>query len=72
MPSLNAKLASGWFATLPEAIDAHDNPADKPDDNAPPTKKELETKARELGLKFTTKTTAAELNAAITAALDKG
>ena len=37
------KLADGWFATLPEAIEAHDKPATaKSDDNAPPTRKELE------------------------------
>lgn len=69
---LDAKLADGWFQTLPEAIDAHDKPvAPKPDDNAPPTRKELEAKAKELGVKFNGKTTDAELSAAITAAFDK-
>jgi len=68
---LDAKLADGWFTTLPEAIDAHDKPVVKSDDNAPPTRKELEAKAKELGIKFTNKTTDAELSAAITAALAK-
>jgi hypothetical protein len=68
---LDAKLDDGWFATLPEAIDAHDKPVVKSDDNAPPTRKELEAKAKELGIKFTNKTTDAELSAAITAALAK-
>jgi hypothetical protein len=70
---LDAKLADGWFATLPEAIDAHDKPAEvvKSDDAAPPTRKELEAKAKELGIKFDKKTTDAELGAAITAALTK-
>ena len=68
---LDAKLADGWFATLPEAIDAHDNPVAKSDDLAPPTRKELETKAKELAVKFNHKTTDAELSAAITAALAK-
>ena len=69
---LGIKLADGWFTTLPEAIDAHDKPATaKADDTAPPTRKELETKAKELGIKFTTKTTDAELSATITAALAK-
>lgn len=68
----DAKLADGWFATLPEAIDAQDKPAVvKTDDNAPPTRKELEAKAKELSVKFNNKTTDAELNAAITAALAK-
>lgn len=68
---LDAKLADGWFATLPEAIDAHDKPVVKSDDTAPPTRKELETKAKELAIKFDKKTTDAELSAAITAALAK-
>ena len=68
---LDARLADGWFTTLPEAIDAHDNPVVKSEDNAPPTRKELETKAKELGIKFTTRTTDAELSAAITSALAK-
>jgi len=68
---LDAKLDDGWFATLPEAIAAHDKPVVKSDDNAPPTRKELEAKAKELGIKFTNKTTDAELSAAITAALAK-
>lgn len=68
---LDAKLADGWFTTLPEAIDAHDKPAAKSDDTAPPTRKELEVKAKELGIKFTNKTTDTELSASITAALAK-
>jgi len=68
---LDAKLADGWFTTLPEAIDAQDKPAVKSDDTAPPTRKELETKAKELGIKFTNKTADAELSAAITAAIAK-
>lgn len=68
---LDAKLADGWFATLPEAIDAHDKPVVKSDNTAPPTRKELETKAKELAIKFNNKTTDAELSAAITSALAK-
>ena len=68
---LDAKLADGWFTTLPEAIDAHDKPVVKSEDNAPPTRKELEVKAKELGIQFGKKTTGAELSAAITAALAK-
>lgn len=72
LEELDAKLADGWFTTLPEAIEAHDKPtAPKSDDNAPPTRKELETKAKELGIKFNNKTTDAELSASITKALTK-
>lgn len=67
---LDAKLADGWFTTLPEAINAHDKPAVK-SDGAPPTRAELETKAKELGIKFTSKTTDAELGSSITKALTK-
>lgn len=68
---LDAKLADGWFTTLPEAIDAHDKPVVKSDDNAPPTRKELEAKAKELGIQFGKKTNDAELSASITKALAK-
>ena len=68
----DAKLADGWFTTLPEAIDAHDKPVTKSDRIVPPTRKEFEVKARELGIKFTNKTTDAELGAAIATALAKG
>lgn len=68
---LDAKLADGWFATLPEAIDAHDKPASKSTDTEPPTRKELEAKAKELGIKFSPKTTDTELGTAITAVLAK-
>lgn len=68
--ALDAKLADGWFTTLPEAIDAQDNPVVKSDDT-PPTRAELETKAKELGIQFGKKTTDAELSAAVTKALAK-
>lgn len=44
-------LAGGWFETLPEAIDG--KVKEKPvDDVTPPTRAELEEKAKELSLKF--------------------
>ena len=49
-----AALKAGWFATMPEAL-APPAPADNnasPDDNAPPTRAELEAKAKELGIEF--------------------
>lgn len=56
----NQKLSEGWFDSLESAITAK-TAVSKPveavsepvsDDNAPPTRKELETKATELGIKF--------------------
>lgn len=49
-----AALADGWFATLPEAIEGKpaEAPAPAPAPDAPPTRSELEQKAKELGVKF--------------------
>lgn len=69
--ALDAKLADGWFATLPEAIDANDKPAVVKSDDAPATRAELEIKAKELGIQFGKKTTDVELSASITKALAK-
>ena len=53
---LDAKLKEGWFSSLPEAIEPKKvEPvveATKEDDIDPPTRKELEEKATELGIKF--------------------
>lgn len=61
--ALEALGREGWFASLPEAVDAFKNPAPAPriiaaveiseadiDDNAPPTREEMMIKAGELGL----------------------
>lgn len=45
--------ADGWHRTAAQARAAGEvEPGDTPDDNAPPTRAELETKARELGISF--------------------
>jgi len=57
---LAAKLSEGWFETLDAAIEARKpavfaaKPVSEPilDDNALPTREELEAKATELGIKF--------------------
>jgi hypothetical protein len=57
---LDAALAGGWHKTTSEAKAAAEKPstvaassnAAIPDDNAPPTRSELEQKARELGIDF--------------------
>lgn len=52
---LAAKLKEGWFSSLPEAIDFKNTVVaqeEKADDTAPPTRKELEEKATELGIKL--------------------
>lgn len=46
-----AALSAGWFATLPEAVEAFLSPPTVPADDAPPTREELEAKAAELGVK---------------------
>jgi len=49
----NQKLSEGWFDSLESAIEAKTAVSEPvSDDNAPPTRKELETKATELGIKF--------------------
>ena len=54
---LASKLASGWYLSLEEAINPVSAAPVKeeviiPDDDAPPTRAELEAKATELGIKF--------------------
>ena len=67
----DAKIAEGWV-THPDFIGkepvkaAEKAPAD---DNAPPTREELEAKATELGIDFTAKTTDKKLAGLIEAAL---
>lgn len=67
--ALKKALADGWFRTLPEAIQAHDDaklaqsasakpatqaaPANASQD-APPTRDEIEQKCKELGIKVHT------------------
>lgn len=72
-------LADGWHKTIDAAKAAHDSPAlavlSEPSrslpvaSDAPPTRAELEQKARELGLKFDGRTTDKKLNEAIRAAM---
>lgn len=56
--ALDKALADGWFTTLPEAVEVFLNPAparvavvsEPVEDNAPPTRDEMLTKAAEIGL----------------------
>ena len=70
---LAAALADGWFLTLVEATQpaAVDPSEVSPDDDAPPTREELETKARELGLKFDGRTSDKTLAAKIQSTLEQ-
>lgn len=63
-----AALEAGWFNTLPEAVAGKSSLVELPAD-APPTRKELEQKAKELNIKFDKKVTDKDLAAKITAAL---
>ncbi len=60
---MQAALAAGWFATVPEAL------AGKAADNAPPTREELRAKATELGLSFGPNTSDKKLGDMIAAKL---
>lgn len=64
-----AALADGWHLTTPEAVAAVSKSAATEDDEAPPTRAELEAKATELGIKFDGRTTDAKLGEKIAAAL---
>jgi len=63
----HAAKKAGWFDSVPEALDAWRNGTPVADD-APPTRDELEQKARELGIKFDGRTTDAALLRRIEAA----
>lgn len=63
---LDDKLASGWSKTLVEAVAARKNPQAPTNpnvvqDNAPPTREEMEQKAQELKIKFDGRTSDAKL-----------
>lgn len=52
---LDDAFKDGWYASLPEAIDGKTTLPEieaPEEDNAPPTREELEAKAIELGIKF--------------------
>lgn len=68
----NIARKEGWFASVPEAIAHKHDVADEVDvdEDAPPTRDELELKALELKIKFTKKTTDAELGELIAKALE--
>jgi len=61
------RVAEGWCVTLDEAVDGK-KPA-VPADDAPPTRVEMEEKARELQIKFDGRTTDRKLSALIETAL---
>lgn len=82
--ALDEALEDGWSLTTDEAREVHlkstsdsissesnGNASDDSivDDNAPPTRKELQLKAKELGIKFTKTTTDEELTSLINAKL---
>lgn len=61
-------LANGWFRTLPEAIDGK-HAEKEASFEPPPSRDELEQKAKELGIKFDKKTTDEALSKKIAEAL---
>lgn len=76
---LASLLASGWYHTLPEAVDPSVRSGNAPlpeilnaIDDAPPTRTELKSKANELKIEYDGRISTAELSALISAALAKG
>lgn len=69
----DAAILAGWFASVPDAlappVAVPVIPPTVPDDNAPPTRSELEAKAKELGLKFDGRNSDARLGKMIEEAL---
>lgn len=78
-----ALISKGWSDTLPEAIEAakpkpvviapvveEPPPPPPPDDNLPPTRAEMEEKAKELGITFDGRTSDAKLSRLIVRALE--
>jgi hypothetical protein len=75
----DAYLAQGWSTSADLAIDRANAPTPAPapapapvvpEDNAPPTRAELESKARELGLRFDGRTSDRTLLRRITQAIE--
>lgn len=67
---LNRAIADGWNTNKEDAVNG--KTAELPDqviDNAPPTREEMETKARQLGVKFDGRTSDRKLLKLIEAAL---
>lgn len=66
---LEKAIADGWSLTTPEALQKAGPSPVIPDDNAPPTREELITKAKELGLSFGPNTSSKKLGDMIESAL---
>lgn len=71
--ALKSALDAGWCRTLPEAAAPKAKPIPvapvAPDDDAPPTRAELEAKASDLGIKFDGRTPDATLSRKIADAI---
>ncbi len=63
------RIVEGWCTTLDEAVDGKPAAPAVPADDAPPTRAELEEKARELKIKFDGRTTDRKLSMLIESAL---
>lgn len=63
-----AAKAAGWFDSVGEALEALKSGAVEAEDDAPPTRAEMEEQAKALGIKFDGRTTDAALLKRIAAA----
>jgi len=68
--AVEGALSDGWFLTTTEALKPKKEKPSK-EDNAPPTRAEIEAKATELGIKFRSNTKDATLLKKIKAELNK-
>lgn len=64
-------IESGWFENVPDAMigKKEEKQEEVADENAPPTRAELEAQAKNMGIKFDGRTSDAKLLAAIEAGL---
>jgi hypothetical protein len=70
---LNRAIADGWVKSKEDAIyGVKVEVKEEPISDAPPTREEMETKAKQLGLKFDGRTSDRKLMTIITEALEKG
>ena len=67
----DSAIKNGWFENVPDALNGESAIEVKKADNLPPTRAELETQAKELGIKFDGRTADAKLLTLINDALAK-
>jgi hypothetical protein len=67
----DSAIKKGWFENVPDALAGESSVDVAKADSLPPTRSELETQAKELGIKFDGRTADAKLLTLINDALEK-